>query len=70
MNGNKGNVYRLSVGKPEEKRPPGRPGYRWLDSSKMEIGEIGCSSMDWIDLVQYRDKWKVLMNAVMNLLVS
>jgi hypothetical protein len=43
------------VGKPEEKRPPRRPRYRWLDNSKMETEEIGCSSMDWIDLVQYRE---------------
>jgi hypothetical protein len=68
-NGDKRNTYRILVGKPEGKRPQGRPSRRWVDSSKMDLGEIGWVGMDWIDLVQDRDKWKALVSTVMNLRV-
>jgi hypothetical protein len=65
--GEKRNAYRLLAGKPEGRRPPGRPRRRWLDNIKMDLGEIGCDDMDWIGLAQYRDKWRILVNSVMNL---
>jgi hypothetical protein len=49
------NAYRILVGKPERKRPLGRPRCRWADNIKMDLGEIGWGAMDWIDLVQDRD---------------
>jgi hypothetical protein len=57
------------VGKPKRKRPLGRPRRRWVDNIKMDILEIGCSGVDWIGLAQVRDKWRALVNAVMNLQV-
>jgi hypothetical protein len=60
------NVYRLLVGKPEGKRPLGRPRRRWLDNIKMYLLEIGWGGVDWIGLAQDRDKWRALVNAVMN----
>jgi hypothetical protein len=57
------------VVKPEGKRPLGRPRCRWVDNIKMDRGEIGWGSVDWIGLAQDRDKWKALVNAVMNLRV-
>jgi len=60
-------VYRVSVGKPEAKRPLGRPRRRWKD--KMDLQVVGCEGMDWIDLAQDRDRWRALVNAVMNLRV-
>jgi hypothetical protein len=68
--GEKRNAYRLLVGKPEGKRPLGRPRRRWLDNIKMDLLETGWSSVDWIGLAQDRDKWRALVNAVMNLRVS
>jgi hypothetical protein len=62
----KRNVYRLLVGKPEGKRPPGRPRRRWIDNIKMDVLEIGLSVLDWIDLAQDRYRWRALVNAVMN----
>jgi hypothetical protein len=62
-------VYRILLGKTEEKRPPGKPRRRWKDNSKMDLQEVGCGSMDWIELAQDRDKWRALVNAVMNLRV-
>jgi hypothetical protein len=60
------NVYRILVGKPEEKRPLGRPRRRWVDNIKMDLREIGWDDMDWIELAQDRDKWRALVNTVMN----
>jgi hypothetical protein len=68
-NGVKRNVYRILVGKPEGKRPLGRPRRRWVDSVKMDLREIGWGDMDWIDLTQDRDQWRALVNTVMNLRV-
>jgi hypothetical protein len=67
--GKKSNAYRMFVGKPEGKRPLGRPRRRWMDNIKMELREIGWSGMDWTDRTQDRDQWRVLVNTVMNLLV-
>jgi hypothetical protein len=63
------NAYRILVGKPEGKRPLERPRRRWVDNIKMGLREIGCDGMDWIDLAQDRDKWRALVNTVMNLRV-
>jgi len=60
-------VYRVLVGKPEGKRPLGRPRHRWEDNIVMDLQEVGCGGMGWIDLTQNRDRWRALMNAVMNL---
>jgi hypothetical protein len=57
------------VGKPERKRPLGKPRSRWVDNIKMDLREIGWDDMDWIDLAQDRDQWWALVNTVMNLLV-
>jgi hypothetical protein len=57
------------VGKPEGKRQLGRPRRRWVDNMKMDLREIGWDDIDWIDLAQDRDQWKVLVNRVMNLRV-
>ena len=58
------------MGKPEGMRPLGRPRRRWEDNIKMDLQEVGCGCMDWIELVQDRDRWLALVNAVMNLRVS
>jgi len=62
-------VYRVLVWKPEGKRPLGRPRLRWEDNIKMDVQEVGCGGMDWIELAQDRDRWQSLVNAVMNLRV-
>ena len=62
-------VYRIWVGKPDGKRALVRPKRRWEDNIKMDFQEVGCGSMDWIELVQDRDRWRALMNGVMNLRV-
>jgi hypothetical protein len=67
--GKKRNVYRLLVGKPEGKRPVGRPRRRWMDNIKMDLLEIGLSVVDWIGLAQDRYRWRGLVNSVMNLRV-
>jgi hypothetical protein len=67
--GEKRDVYRLLVGKPEGKRPLGRPRRRWLDNIKMDLLEMGLSVVDWIGLAQDRYRWRALVNSVMNLRV-
>ena len=57
------------MGKPEEKRPLGKSRRRWEDNIKMDLHEVGWGSMDWIELAQDRDRWRALVNAVMNLRV-
>jgi hypothetical protein len=68
--GEKRNVYRLLVGKPEGKRPLGRPRRGWIDKITMDLLEIGLSVVDWIGLAQDRYRWRALVNSVMNLRVS
>jgi hypothetical protein len=63
------NVYRLLVGKPEGKRPLGRPRRWWINNIKMDLLEIGLGVLDWIGLAQDRYRWRVLVSAVMNLRV-
>jgi hypothetical protein len=63
------NAYRILVGKPEGKRPLGRPRRRWVDDIKMNLGEIGQDGRDWIELAQDRDQGRALVNMVMNLWV-
>jgi hypothetical protein len=67
--GGKRNAYRIWVGKPEGKRPLGRPRRRWEDNIRMDLRERGWGGMDWIDLAQDRDQWRALVNTVMNLRV-
>jgi hypothetical protein len=62
-------VYRVLLGKPEGRRPLGRPRCRWEDNIKDDLQEVGCGSIDWIDLVQDRDRWRALVKVVMNLWV-
>ena len=62
-------IYRVLVGKPEGKRPLGRSRRRWEDNIKMDLQEVGCAGMDWIELAQDRDRWRALVNAVINLRV-
>ena len=64
--GERNGLYRILVGKPEGKRPLGRPWHRWEDNIKMDLQELGCGVMDWIDLAQDRGSWRALVNAVMN----
>jgi hypothetical protein len=67
--GEKRNVYRLLVRKPEGKRPLGRPRCRWMDNIKMDLLEIGLNVVDWISLAQDRYKWRALVSSVMKLRV-
>jgi hypothetical protein len=60
-------IYRNLVGKPEGKRPLGRPRRGWDDNIKMDLQEVECEGMTWMDLTQNRDRWRALINAVMNL---
>ena len=62
-------MYRVLVWKREGKRPLGRPRRRWKNNIKMDIQEVGCEGMDWIDLAQDRDRWRALGNVVMNVQV-
>jgi len=68
--GERGGAHRLWVGKPEGKRPLGRPMLRWGYNIKMYLQEVGCEGMDWIDLAMDRDMWWELVNSVMNIRVS
>ena len=63
------NAYRFLVGKPESKRPLGRPRRRWEDNIKMDLREVGCDPRDWIYLTEDRDNWRAYVSAVMNLRV-
>jgi hypothetical protein len=62
-------VYRVSVGKPEGRRPLRRPRRRWVDNIRKDLLEVGCGYMDWIGLAQDKDRWRTLLSAVMNLSV-
>jgi hypothetical protein len=64
--GQKRNAYKILVGKPEGKRPLGRPRRRWVDNIKMDLREIGWDDMDWIDMAQDREQWRALVNTIMN----
>ena len=65
----RGGAYRFLVGKPEGKRPLGRPRRRWVDNIRVDLQEVGCGYVDWIGLAQDRDTWRTLVSAVMNLRV-
>jgi hypothetical protein len=68
--GAKRNAYRILVGKPEGKRPLGRPRRGWVDDIKMNFREIGWGDMDWIDRAEYRYQWRAFVNTIMNLRVA
>jgi len=65
--GDRRGIFGVLVGKPEGKRPLGRPRHRWEDNIKMDLQEVGCGGMDGIKLAQDRDRWWVFVIAVMNL---
>jgi hypothetical protein len=65
----KRNTYRLLVGKPEGKRPLGRPRCRWVVNIRMDLGEVGWGGVDWIGLTKDRNRWRALVNSVLNLRV-
>jgi hypothetical protein len=67
--GKKRNAYRLLVGQPEGRRPLGRPRRRWLDNIRMDPVEVGWGDVDWIRLAQDRDRWRALVNSVLNIRV-
>jgi hypothetical protein len=67
--GDRRNAYRILVGKPEGRRPLGRPRRRWVGNIKMDLRELGWDGRDWIDLAQEWDGWRAHVNAVMNLRV-
>jgi hypothetical protein len=67
--GEKRNAYRLLVGKPEGRRPLGKPRHRWLDNIRMDLVEVGWGDVDWIGLAQDRGRWRALVNSVLNLRV-
>jgi hypothetical protein len=69
-NGENRNEYRLLIRKPEGRRPLGRPRRRWLTDIRINLVEMGWDDVDWIGLAQDRDKWRVLVNSVLNLRVS
>ena len=65
--GQRRGVYTVLVGKPEGKRPLERPRRRWEDNDKMDLQGVGCGGMEWIELAQDRERWRALVNAVMNI---
>jgi hypothetical protein len=67
--GEKRNAYGILVGKPEGKRPLGRPRRKWVNNIKMDLREIGLDGMDWINVAQNRDQWRALVNTVIHLRV-
>jgi hypothetical protein len=67
--GEKRKAYRLLVGKPEGKRPLGRSRRRWVDNIRMDLGEVGWGDVDWIGLAQDRNRWRALVNSILNLRV-
>jgi hypothetical protein len=67
--GEKRNAYRLLVGKPEGRRPLGRRRRRWVDNVRMDLGEVGWGDVDWIGLAQDRNRWRAVVNSVLNLRV-
>jgi len=67
--GDRRGVFRVLVGKPEGKRPLGRPRRRWNDNIKIDLQEEGCEGIDWIELALDRDSWRAIVNTVMNLRV-
>jgi hypothetical protein len=69
-NNNSNNNNMLVMGKPEGKRPLGRPRRRWMDNIRTDLGEVGCGDVDWIGLAQDRNRWRSLVNSVLNLRVS
>jgi hypothetical protein len=64
--GEKRGAYRILVGRPEGRRPLGRPRHRWEDNIKMDLQEAGWVGMNWIELAEDRDRWRTLVNAIMN----
>jgi hypothetical protein len=68
-NGKKRNAYRLLVGKPEGKRSLGRPRHRWADNIRMDLGEVRWGYVDWIGLAKDRNRWRAVVNSVLNLRV-
>ena len=68
--GEESGVCRVLVGKTEGKSSLGKPRRRWVDNIRMDLQEVGCGYMDWIGLVQDRDRWRTLVSAVMNLRVA
>jgi hypothetical protein len=67
--GEKRNAYRLLVGKPEGRRPLGRPTRRWVDDIRMDLGEVRWGDVDWIGLAKNRNRWSALVNSALNLRV-
>jgi hypothetical protein len=65
-NGDKRDTYRLLVRKAKGKRPLGRPRRRWVDNIRMDLGEVGWDDVDWIGLAQDRNRWRALVNSVLN----
>jgi hypothetical protein len=67
--GEKRHAYRLLVGKPDRKSPLRRPRRRWVDNIRMDLGEVGWGDVDWIGMAKDRNRWRALVNSVLNLRV-